>query len=59
MTDPTIPTAEELAAVYALTAPPKPPTMPACAFAIGYHAGMEYAARRLRAAIDAMKEQST
>ena len=48
-----IPTAEELAAVYALTAPPKPPTMPASAFSIGYHAGMEYAARRLRAAIDA------
>ena len=54
-----IPTVAQMDAVYALTAPPKPPTMPACAFAIGYHAGMEYAARRLRAAIDAMKEQST
>ena len=46
-----IPTAEQMDAVYALTAPPKPPTMPASAFAIGYHAGMEYAARKLREAL--------
>ena len=48
-----IPTAAQMDAVHALTAPPKPPTMPASAFATGYHAGMEYAARRLRVAIDA------
>jgi len=42
-----IPTAEQMDAVHALTADPKPPEQPASSFAIGYHAGMEYAARKL------------
>ncbi|CAB4144742.1 hypothetical protein UFOVP469_50 [uncultured Caudovirales phage] len=47
-----IPTAEQMDAVYALTVDPKPPEQPASApFALGYHAGMEYAARKLREAL--------
>tara|TARA_R110002126_G_scaffold85416_1_gene206898 strand:+ start:135 stop:488 length:354 start_codon:yes stop_codon:yes gene_type:complete len=47
-----IPTAAQMDAVYALTADPKPLEYPASApFALGYHVGMEYAARKLREAL--------
>jgi hypothetical protein len=49
-----LPTSEQMDAVYALTAPPKSLAVsPAGAFAIGYHAGMEYAARKLAQALEA------
>jgi hypothetical protein len=48
-----LPTSEQIDAVYVLTAAPKPPVYPANGFAIGYHAGMEYAARKLREALEA------